>query len=89
MARLVSSQLQVDAILEELMQRHEYDPGSVDLTNVAPVMLQLRETLPPSYCERLPSASLATQTPRSWLLGLTLAPLDRRQVHAHLVGRRP
>jgi len=48
MSLLASTQGQVDAIRLELMQRHEYAEGT-DLTNVASVMLQLRETLPASY----------------------------------------
>ena len=53
--RLASTQGQVDAIHLELMQRHEYEDGT-DLTNVASVMLQLRETLPASYCAPQPNA---------------------------------
>lgn len=65
MTRLTSSQAQVDAIVEDLMQRHEYEAGAVDLANVASVMLQLRETLPASYCTGRPSPG----TPHSWHIG--------------------
>ena len=54
MSLLASTQGQVDAIRLELMQRHEYAEGT-DLTNVASVMLQLRETLPASYCALPPN----------------------------------
>ena len=58
--RLASTQGQVDAIHLELMQRHEYEDGT-DLTNVASVMLQLRETLPASYCAPQPNADTTAQ----------------------------